>query len=564
MSKTKCCIPMLRIVACLITMGSIFINTTSLTANPFHDHQPGTPPAKESDPLKIDPLLVVQANVVWRIIASDDNPIWPGWNAKTTPILFYLPGVQDVLINHPKPPQGFVPYQGPISFVGGKIMLRSGKSLIEWDGQNTARDINGVETLIVADTLSNRKNWLRGLLNNPAATEKKLKSVEYFDMAANPYSQMATIVHEAFHVFQFEQARGKGANEMHARLYPCLSVENNVGVALEGQALAECLRAKNLKAARSAAVRWLALRRDRRAKLSAEAIAYEDGNEFSEGLAMYTELRLAEVLQGKSVPKSLWLAQGFRGLDDLTHMRKIRIERLLMTTSGKININNDRYGMSPVRSRLYFSGMAIAALLDRFDSDWKSKIFKDGVTLTDLASRALSATEAELSDALASSKSGSQYEKLVAEKKALASAGLADTMAMVKEIRSGPKTSLIIDYQDLGTKKIGLSFTPFGVRRVDENQTIYTLVPIRANLGSSKYQFRQSVPAATLQDRKKSQFIFQLSQKLTSEQITKIFPSIGSDKTIIDLDVEICGVKIVASKATVTHEGNSIVIRLAK
>ena len=50
--------------------------------------------------LKIDPLLIVQANTVWELLARDDNPIWPGWNAKSTPILFYLPGVQDLLLNH--------------------------------------------------------------------------------------------------------------------------------------------------------------------------------------------------------------------------------------------------------------------------------------------------------------------------------------------------------------------------------------------------------------------------------------------------------------------------------
>ncbi len=220
--------------------------------------------APDSSVLKIDPLLIVYANTVWEILSSDDNPIWPGWNATSTPILFYLPGVQDVLLNHPHPPEGFVRYTGPVSFVGGQAALRNGGTLIEWDGQNTSREIDGVRTLVVADTLSNRKQWLGGVLRESRSVEEKLKTIDYFDMSADPYKQMTLITHEAFHVFQDRMAPNKGANEMHVRLYPCLSVRNNVGVALEGTALAEALRAEDLAKAREAAIEWLAVRQYRR------------------------------------------------------------------------------------------------------------------------------------------------------------------------------------------------------------------------------------------------------------------------------------------------------------
>ena len=281
-----------RLVFCLSIVIGLCQAELSLA---FEDSSPATNNSnvaeQDASVLKIDPLLIVQANIVWEILSRDDNPIWPGWNATSTPILFYLPGVQDVLLNHPKPPKGFVRYTGPVKFSGGRMMLRNGDSLIEWDGQNTSREINGVQTLIVADTLSNRKQWLSGMLRDPRSVDVKLKAMDYYDMSADPYKQMAMITHEAFHVFQNRMAPDKGANEMNVRLYPCLSVKNNVGVALEGKALAECLRAKDLVEAREAAIVWLAVRQNRRADLSPEAIAYEDGNEFSEGLAMYTELR---------------------------------------------------------------------------------------------------------------------------------------------------------------------------------------------------------------------------------------------------------------------------------
>ena len=64
--------------------------------------------------LRIDPLLIAEAAEVWTLIAAPENPIWPGWNASDTPLLFYLPGEQDVLINHPRPPAGFMPYTGTV------------------------------------------------------------------------------------------------------------------------------------------------------------------------------------------------------------------------------------------------------------------------------------------------------------------------------------------------------------------------------------------------------------------------------------------------------------------
>ena len=451
-------------VAFCLTMVTLLCQVGSLVA--FQESQPATNETKnsglDSSVLKIDPLLIVQANAVWEILAKDENPIWPGWNAASTPILFYLPGVQDILLNHPNPPEGFVPYTGPIKFSGGQMMVRNGESLIEHDGQNTSREINGVQTLIVADTLSNRKQWLSGMLNDPRSVNEKLKQMAYYDMSADAYDQMATITHEAFHVFQNRMAQDKGANELNVRLYPCLSWKNNVGMALEGAALAECLRAGNSVKAREAAIKWLAIRNDRRAMLRSEAISYEDGNEFMEGLAKYTELKLGQVLQGREAPAQLWMAQGFTGLEDLTHMRETRLKQLLMNMSGEINVNNDRYGTAPIRFRLYYSGMAIAAMLDRFDPDWKEAIFESGVSLTDLASKALEPQPDELKSALANVQSGPEYEELVAAKRQLEVDGQADTAAMVDAIRHGPNTMLEIDYSGLGDVKSGIAFTPFG------------------------------------------------------------------------------------------------------
>ena len=43
--------------------------------------------------------------------------------------------------------------------------------------------------------------------------------------------------------------------------------------------------------------------------------------------------------------------------------------------NGEVNVNNDPYGASPLRMRLYFSGMAIAAMLDSLNADWQTAMF---------------------------------------------------------------------------------------------------------------------------------------------------------------------------------------------
>ena len=42
---------------------------------------PETQPAVDPTVLHVDPLLVAQAEEIWRHIAVTDNAIWPGWAA---------------------------------------------------------------------------------------------------------------------------------------------------------------------------------------------------------------------------------------------------------------------------------------------------------------------------------------------------------------------------------------------------------------------------------------------------------------------------------------------------
>ena len=112
--------------------------------------------------------------------------------------------------------------------------------------------------------------------------------------------------------------------------------------------------------------------------------------EFVEGLANYTEYRLLELLEGRTPRPEMWWMQGFHGYGGLAPRRTGLLDEMVRHMRGEVSVNNDPYGTAPLRMRLYFSGMAIGATLDRLSADWKTRILSPDVTLTDLVESALS------------------------------------------------------------------------------------------------------------------------------------------------------------------------------
>ncbi len=511
--------------------------------------------------LKVDPLMVVSTGEVWDVIAKADNPVWPGWNAADTPILIYLPGVQDVLINHPRLPADFTAYDGPVKSQAGPIFVRDGKTIIDFDGQNTSRDVFGVQTLVIADTLSSRKQDVSYLLSDPRPADEKARELTYDRLRPNPYDHLALVAHEAFHVFQHRKAPNKGGNEMALAKYPVLSVANNVGFALEGEALAAALRAKTKDEARNAAVRWLAIRKDRRREMPAEAIDYEDGTEFNEGLAKYVEYRLLQVLEGRTPNPQLYLAQGFRGFPDLSAERERLIDQAVANLRGEVNVNNDPYGAAPARMRMYYSGMAIAALLDRLTTGWHEQILQPSTTLTGLAESAINASENDLTAALAQAKSGTGYEELVRRKEQLAQEGQGFVSRILEEIEKNPHGVLVVDYSALGNPRVGLSFTPFGILAVDDSRTIYRMLPLTAQIGSARISQSESRPA--LEDKKSKQLVFPLTADPTSA-MASIGEALGTAEARKWDPLEFPGVKLEGVRGTICWDGPRLVVQLSR
>ena len=538
----------------------------TLLASSTAAQKQSTPPVRSASAspvtLLIDPRLLLEATEVWTTIAAQENPVWPGWNASDTPILFYLPGQQDVLINHPKPPDGFVPYDGPVRFPGGRITVRQGTTILAWDGQNTSRDVNGVPTLVVADALSNLRQQIRGLLEDSRSVADKVRDLDFATLATDPYDQLRLIVHEAFHVFQGRAAPDKGANEMLLLRYPVLSVENNVGFALEGAALAAALRASDDPVFRSAVLQWLAVRQDRRARLPREAVEYEDGVEFSEGLAKYTEYRLLQVLEGRTPSPEMWWVQGFHGYGDLAALRARLVTDMLRHMHGEVLVNNDPYGTAPLRMRLYYSGMSIGAVLDRLSPTWKDRILQPGVSLTDLVRTAVSPAESALRARLEDARREAGYAALVDAKTRLATDGRKRVDSMVADIQGGPGTGIVVAYGALETPRVGLSFTPFGITSVDEDRTIYAQVPIKAHFPDGS-DITQTEPKPLLNDRREKLIRFRLPQEVTVGEVARKAGRSGTaEGDMGELKFALPGVTISAPNAMLQWRGRDLWIVL--
>jgi hypothetical protein len=369
------------------------------------------------------------------------------------------------------------------------------------------------------------------------------------------------IVHEAFHVYQGRRAPDKGGNEMALAAYPSLSVVNNVDTALEADYLRAALTAKSKDVVRQNAIRWLAVRQERRRELSPALIGYEDGTEFLEGLAKYAEYRLLQVLEGRAPSAIMWWCQGFTGYEDLSPYRQQLLSRMAEMMSGAVGVNNDLYGASPVRMRLYFSGMGQAALLDSLGANWHERIFKADASLSSLLVEAIGASPTELEHALKDVKAGPRFQELQAQKQKLADDGTKYVEKVVQSIESSPR--VVIDFSGLADTKPRMGFTPFGILRVDPDRTVFRLVPISGRIGD--LVFRESTGRDLLLDRAKKQIVITLTGDIDASKLANAFgdPELMKGGGILP-EAKLPGVTLSKGRAKVSLEGTVVWVKLLK
>jgi hypothetical protein len=248
------------------------------------------------------------------------RPLWPGFEPRKAPVEI-LDGGRTWLVRHPSPPEEFRPCSG-----GGDVRVFEGRHASL--RANTSITLAGVETATAS---------LEGRSEGP----RRLAGL---------------LVHEIFHVFQARRHPKWGGNEVEQLIYPSEDAEVLAQRRLESTALRRALAADSRRSAGAWAARALASRRERFARLTDPAAAYERGTEMKEGLARYVEAKTAG--------------------------------------DGDSLLPEAEFPPDDVRLRAYDSGAAIGLLLDRLDPAWKRRLEeKDDTPLDELLREAVAGQE---------------------------------------------------------------------------------------------------------------------------------------------------------------------------
>jgi hypothetical protein len=219
---------------------------------------------------------------------------WPGFDPHSIPVAVY-DGNRTWLYRHPSPPSEFHAvdgHPGLFASVGRHPAMQA----------NTSAEIGGALTATLMIDASDR----------------------------SPLENAAILTHECFHVYQRRHHPAWQGNEAVLFTYPVEDADAAALALLEQEALRHALNSKTA----CWASRFVETRRQRFARLPAEAVAYERATELNEGLAQYVQDRV-----GGRQPD---LARTFQPGD--------------------------------VRGRAYVIGEAVAFILDKTAPGWKSRV----------------------------------------------------------------------------------------------------------------------------------------------------------------------------------------------
>lgn len=498
--------------------------------------------------LKVDPSLLVSLKECRRIAKYLGAQLYPGWEFEKTPILFYRPNVQELLINFPHRPAGYVDYAGFSPLGEETIYARNDSTRFTVDDQNTSIEIDSIPVLVVADPFSSMRNQLRDVLTQ-RTKEFAASWLEDWSFIPNPYDKLALILHEAFHVHQTKHAPDKSADEMAVAQYPLLDPVNNALYVLEGSILKDALLAGDRSLRMQRIREFVAVRSYRHSLLDSNSVEYENLNEFVEGTAKYVEYEFLQTGEAIDPGPEMYYQTGFRGYRGvLPEMFKNRLDNMVNIVAVNDDRFGNKYGSGPLRFKLYELGACEALLLDDVMPEWKDQIFNDGVYLSDLLGQSVNLSESELKTLLKQAKAEYGYDAAYKDKQRFEADGRAFVQGKLDAILKTDQTLVQVWYGAVA-ERLGLAYTPFGVTQIRPRASIYDLVPIQVHFK----------PGMTLKMKNAVPVFIDRDQKLIAFAVATpgadIRPDAGGELETADF---------VFSNATmdITREGRIVEIRL--
>jgi hypothetical protein len=456
--------------------------------------------------LKVDPLLLVSLKECRNIAGALGEDLYPGWDFRKTPILFYRPGVQELLINFPHKPAGFSEYSGFNPLGNEPVYFRNDSTMFTIDDQNTSTRIDDIPVLVGADPFSALRSQMQGVLTE-RSREFAANWLKEWSFVPSPYDELMLILHEGFHVYQDRIAPRKGANELVLAKYPLLDPVNNALYVLEGGILRDALLSSEPAARREKIREFVAVRSFRQSRLDSSCVEYENLTEYGEGTAKYVEYKFLKAGEGIVPIQEMYYENGFHGYQGVlpAEFRK-RINGMVAIVAVSDDRFGNKFGSGPLRFKLYELGACEALLLDDVMPDWKAKIFDDRVYLGDMLERATALTEPEMKRYLEQAKSEYDYEGAHRGKLQFEQEGKEYIQKKLDGILQTKQTLVRISYGQI-TQGIGIAFTPFGVTQIAEKTSIYDMVPIKVQFKEGvELRMKEVIPV--LIDREKKQITF--------------------------------------------------------
>lgn len=193
-------------------------------------------------------------------------------------------------------------------------------------------------------------------------------------------TQMGGLLHETFHVYQYEIAltRITEAESIHklGDQYGTVSESFNSEWKKESALLADALEAETRDEKIDLVHQFLATRDARRkvSKLSDELVDYERWFEWEEGTAKYIEVAILK--QASETPD-------YQPLPEMKNDSEFK-QYQKFNQRWSQELFQLRYQTSPGETQFYMSGMAEAFLLDDLMHNWKEKYWEENVFLEDL------------------------------------------------------------------------------------------------------------------------------------------------------------------------------------
>lgn len=268
------------------------------------------------------------------LLLLEESSVWPNYRPDAFPIVFHKPGRFALLFN------------------GDTRLPDSFKAL---------REVSGV-----AVSMSAKYN--RGIDTAARIGDRSGVTIEFDGGIGTTFS---TAVHEAFHHYQYQQQffgrKQEGPSQIDAS-------EDRALAEIEQRLLSDAIESTDPGAIRKGIARFLAVRQTREAKLPLSVREYQDQLEAREGTARYVE-------------ENVEICGDEASNDKRSAYRFFARSRASVLAALAKDLRRDLSPNAYARGRHYYTGAAMAYLLNQLSPDWQEQV-EHGARLSQLLAAA--------------------------------------------------------------------------------------------------------------------------------------------------------------------------------